>query len=53
MYLYIDEYLLINYKRELSLLKVEWKAESVRLNAESFINRLNFIDDFNSIVVAV
>jgi len=46
MYLYIDEYLLINYKRESSSLKVEWKTESVRLNAESFINRLNCIYNF-------
>ena len=46
MYLYIDEYLLISFKKESSLLKIEWKAESARLNAESFKNRMNFIYDY-------
>lgn len=46
MYLYIDEYLLIIFKKESSLLKIEWRAESARLNAESFKSRMNFIYDY-------
>ena len=43
MYLYIDEYLMISFKRESSLMKIEWKSESTRLNEESFQSRINSI----------
>ncbi|OQX98969.1 MAG: hypothetical protein B6I20_10470 [Bacteroidetes bacterium 4572_117] len=46
MYLYIDEYLMIRFNKELSLLKIEWKAESTRLNAESLKIRIDYVYDY-------
>jgi len=44
--MYIDEYLLVNYKKSESLLSIEWKAESNRLSYENFKKRLSIIDAF-------